>query len=91
MGAQKSQFLFSKFGSVAKADIQEIQFSIFVMNWVKLQSPEKATFKNPKISLWIWKNLEIQPKINTQKIPILNVWMNWEKSCPNLSFTVQNK
>ena len=23
------------------------------------------------------------------KIQILNLWMNWEKLCPNLSFTVK--
>ena len=25
------------------------------------------------------------------KIQILNLWMNWEKLCPNLSFTIENK
>ena len=60
------------------------------MNW-KLTSPARATFKYPKISWLIGKNLELQPNINTQKIPILNLWMNWKNLCPNLSFTVENK
>ena len=33
--------------------------------------------------LSILKNLEVQPKNNTQKIQILNPWMNWENFCPN--------
>ena len=79
-----------KFVSVAKTYIQKIQFSIFFMNWEKMRSPDKATLKKPKISLWVWKNLEVQPKTNTQKIPILNLWTNWE-NCFNLNFTVENK
>ena len=61
------------------------------MTWEKMRSPDRATLKNPKIFLQIGKNLEVQPKANTQKIPILNLWMNWEKLCPNLSFTVEKK
>ena len=41
--------------------------------------------------LLIGKNVEVQPKTNTQKIPVLNLWMNWENSCPNLSLAVENK
>ena len=37
------------------------------MNWKNLRSPTRATFKNPKISLSIGKNLEVQPKSNFQK------------------------
>ena len=51
----------------------------------------RATFRNPKISLFIGKNWEVHPHTNTQKIPILNQWMNWKNLCPNLSFTVENK
>ena len=61
------------------------------MNWEKSRSPARATVKNPKISLLIGKNLEVQPKTNTQKIPILNLWRNWENLCPYLSFTVDNR
>ena len=38
-----------------------------------------------------WEKLEVQPKANTQKIPILNLWMNLENLCPNLSSPVENK
>ena len=30
------------------------------MNWEKLRSPAVATFKDPKISLWIGNNLEVR-------------------------------
>ena len=66
-------------------------FSYFFMNWEKLGSSARATFKNPTTSLLIGKNWEVQPKTNTQKIPILNLWMNWENVCLNLSFTIENK
>ena len=56
-----------------------------------MRSLARAIMKNPKISLLIGKNLEVQPKTNTQKIPTLNLWMDWEKLCPNLSFTVENR
>ena len=66
-------------------------FSLFFMNWGKLRRSPTATFKNPKTTLLIGKNLEVQPKTNTQKFPILNLWMTWKNVCPNLSFTVENK
>ena len=85
--------LFSKLGKIWKCNLgfQKKQFSIFSMNWEKLKSPARATFKNPKISLWIGKNVEVQPKTNTQEIPILNLRMNWKYLCPNLGFTVEDK
>ena len=62
------------------------------MKLEKSRSPARATFKNPtKISLLIEKNLEVQPKTNTQKIPIWNLWRNWENLYPYLSLTVENK
>ena len=61
------------------------------MNWGRLRMSAKTTFKNHKTTLLIGKNLEVRPKTNTQKFPILNLWMNWENVCPNLSFTVKNK
>ena len=61
------------------------------MNWEKLGSSARATFKNLRISLLIGKNWEVQPKPNTQKIPILNLWMNLENVCPNLSFSLLKK
>ena len=32
-----------------------------------------------------------KPRPKPFKIQILNRWMNWQKLCPNLSFTVENK
>ena len=32
----------------------------------------------------------MQPKINTQEIPISNLWMNGENLFPKLRFTVDN-
>ena len=61
------------------------------MNWKKSRSPVRATFKNLKISLLIGKNLEVQPKTNTQKIPIWNLWRNLENICPYLNFAAENK
>ena len=49
--------------------IQKSQFLNSLVNWENSRSPAAATFKNPKISLSIGKNLEVQPKTNTQKIP----------------------
>ena len=57
------------------------------MKCERLRIAAIATFKNPKISLLITKNLEVQPKANTQKISILNLWRNWEK----FMFAVENK
>ena len=39
---------------------------IFLLNWKKIQSPFRATFKNRKISFWIEKNLKLQPMTNLQ-------------------------
>ena len=59
------------------------------MNLEKLRSPARATFKSLKISLRIRQNLEIQPKTNTQKIPNLNLWVDWENLYHNSNFTVE--
>ena len=32
-----------------------------------------------------------QPQNSISKCKLLNLWMSWENSCPNLSFTVKNK
>ena len=50
--------------------------------------------KNPNLPLllWIGKNLEVYTAQEQHlKIQILNLWMNWEKLCPNLNFAVENK
>ena len=59
------------------------------MNWKKLRCPDRATF--PKSLCKLGKNFQVQPKTNTQKIPILNLWVNWKKLYPNFSFAVENK
>ena len=39
-----------------------------------------------------WENLEVyKAKDHHFQIQSLNLWMNWENKCPNLSFTVENK
>ena len=39
-----------------------------------------------------WKNLEAYTAQDQHfKIQILNLRMNWEGICPNLSFTLENK
>ena len=37
------------------------------------------------------KSLEVQPKTITQKITILNLWINLENLCPNFHATVETK
>ena len=62
--------LLSELGNIWKYNkglYLKTQFSIFFVNWEKLISPTKATFKNLKISLWIGRNLKVQPKTNNQK------------------------
>ena len=52
--------------------------------WKTLRATLRATFKNAKISLWIgiiW-NCSLR---TTLKIPVLNLYINWENLCPNLS------
>ena len=57
------------------------------MNREKLRSPATVTFKNPKMSLRIGENLEVQPKTNTQKI-----FPNWVYGwLGEVSFAVENK
>ena len=41
--------------------------------------------------MWIGKNLEVQPKNNSQKSQILNLHTKREKLDPNLCFTVEDK
>ena len=97
MGLRKSQFLnsLSELGKIWKSNpnlyLKKNQFFIFFKNWEKSSSPTRAIFKNFTLSLSNGKTLKVQPKTNTKKIPILNLWMNWENFCPNLSFTVENK
>ena len=62
------------------------------MNWEKLRSPARATFKDSNfLSLCelgkTWKH-SLRPRFQR---PNLNLLMNWEKLCTNLSFTIENK
>ena len=68
-GTSKSPIfeLFSDLESVTYAYIQKTYFLIFFMNWEKSRSAARVTFKNPKISLLIGKNLQFQSKTNTQE------------------------
>ena len=95
MGLQKPQFLnslmnFEKFESAIQAYIQKsnfLSFSSIGKNCkVQLEQYSKIPY-----SLSNGKTSEVQPKTNTQKIPILNLWMNSNFFCPNLSFTVESK
>ena len=42
-------------------------FSSFFPELEEIWRPASATFKIPKISLWIVKNLEVEPNTNTKK------------------------
>ena len=51
-------------------------------------------FNNSNLFYELGKNWKYtQPKTNDQhfRIQILNLWMNWEKLFPNLSFPVENE
>ena len=61
------------------------------MNWKKFRSSAGATSKNPKILCELGKKFEVQPEKNAQKNLHLNLWVNWERLCLNLSFTVAKK
>ena len=75
-----------------KLIFKTLNFSSFFLNWEKLRSPFRTTFKSFKISLWTGKNLELQSKTNIQKsqLWIYGLGINWESLGPNLSFTVEN-
>ena len=67
------------FGSTAKVCIKKSNFPSFLfLELKKLRSAARATFKNPKISLWIGK-----------KWGVLNIGMKWIKLRSNLSYTVE--
>ena len=72
---------------------QKYQFSNFLMNWGKFGSAICAFQKSRFSSFMNWENLVKIYIAQDQhfKIQILNLWMNWENLCPNLSFIVENK
>ena len=65
----------------------------FLMNWWKFECAIWAIQKSKFSSLlWTGKNLKVYTAQDQHfKIQILNLWINWEKLCPNFSFTVENK
>ena len=73
-GLYKSQFPNSlanweKFRSATRLILKKPIFYLFnelEKNW---RSPDRATFKNPKISLRIKKDLEVRPRMNIKKSP----------------------
>ena len=79
------------FSALMKArGLQNSQFSNSSVNQKNLEVQPKL-FKNPNFpSLFMnWKKLEVYTAQDQHfKIQILNIWMSWEKLCPNLSFTV---
>ena len=71
-------------------------FSHFqTLQWIgKNLEKQPRPFDNPNFLslLWIWKNLEVYIAQDQHfRIQILNLWINWKKLYPNLSFTVENK
>ena len=62
------------------------------MNWENMRSPTRATLTNPNFqsSCELGKRLKYSRR-PTFKNPSLNIRMNQEKLCPNLSFTVENR
>ena len=48
------------------------------MNWEHFRSTASKNTENKRVD-------------QHSKIPILYLWMNWEKLCLNLNFTIENK
>ena len=76
-GRQKFQFHNSivnweEFGSATWVYIQKIQIFYLFHELGKIEKSRRES-KNPKAFLRIGKNLEVQTKINIQKISILNL------------------
>ena len=68
-------------------------FSVSSMNWEKLKSPARTTFKSHNFRNFFvnWDKCESTALVQDSEVPILNLQMNWEKLCPNLSLTAKNK
>ena len=83
MELQKSQFLNSLVNWEKVEEQPRLIFKNpnfrFLQELGNIRCPARATFKNLEISLLIGKNLEVELKTNTQKIPILHLWMIWKK------------
>ena len=63
------------------------------MNWEKLgfapQAFQKSQFSISEFELGKIGSIHSPRQIFQNRS--LNLWMNWQKSCPNLSFSVENK
>ena len=59
------------------------------MNWGKLGSPAGATFKIPNSLCELEKTRKYS--LTLKKVQSLNLWINWQKLCPNSGFTADNK
>ena len=63
------------------------------MNWEKLKSPARTTFKSHNFQkIFVnWDKFESTALVQDSQVPILNLQINWERLCPNLSLTAKNK
>ena len=62
------------------------------MNWEKLKSPARATFKSQFSNFFVnWDKFESTALVQDSEVPILNLQINWEKLCTNLNLTAKNK
>ena len=59
---------------------------MFILNWEELRSPARATFKNPKISWLLGKNLYHKTNTKNPNFESLD-----ELGKFDLNFTVENK
>ena len=87
---------FWKYSLWPKFENQNILYIAFIF-WEELGSVawNNIEISWGSISLWDGQR-KVQPKTYTSltatcKPPNLNLWMNWQKLSPNLSFTVENK
>ena len=86
----QTERLFSPFDKWRRGD-----FNFQTFYWIgKNLVVQPRLFKNPNFSplFLIGKNLEAYTAQGKHfKIQILNLWLNFEKFCPNLSLIVENK
>ena len=71
---------------------QKSQFSNFLENWENLEVQSRL-FKNLNFPFILWMSKKLasihRPRPTFQN-PNLDLWINWEKLCLNLSLTVEN-
>ena len=83
----------SPFDQIWRQGDKNLNFQTFQWIGENLEMQSRL-FKNPNFPslLWIGKNLEIYTAPGHHfEMQMLNLWISWEKLCPNLSFTVENK